>query len=74
MGGERFETTQPEAYLFGENQDLNFLGNRPVAVSITYKYSNSLKLYFHQQILCSFISSFHILPLKFMIPHELWRV
>ncbi|ELT89988.1 hypothetical protein CAPTEDRAFT_155141 [Capitella teleta] len=30
MGGERFETTQPEAYLFGENQDLNFLGNKPV--------------------------------------------
>ena len=34
MGGERFDTTQPEAYLFGENQDLNFLGNRPVPVSI----------------------------------------
>ena len=32
MGGERFETTQPEAYLFGENQDLNFLGNKPVPV------------------------------------------
>ncbi|KFM79220.1 RING finger protein 157, partial [Stegodyphus mimosarum] len=29
MGGERFETTQPEAYLFGENMDLNFLGGRP---------------------------------------------
>ena len=33
MGGERFDTTQPEAYLFGENQDLNFLGNRPIPVS-----------------------------------------
>ncbi|XP_078611373.1 uncharacterized protein LOC144881888 isoform X2 [Branchiostoma floridae x Branchiostoma japonicum] len=30
MGGERFDTTQPEAYLFGENSDLNFLGNRPL--------------------------------------------
>ncbi|GAB6029306.1 hypothetical protein CHUAL_005071 [Chamberlinius hualienensis] len=30
MGGERFDTSQPEAYLFGENSDLNFLGNRPV--------------------------------------------
>ncbi|KAK2151839.1 hypothetical protein LSH36_349g03001 [Paralvinella palmiformis] len=30
MGGDRFETTQPESYLFGENQDLNFLGNRPI--------------------------------------------
>ncbi|XP_014663747.1 PREDICTED: probable E3 ubiquitin-protein ligase MGRN1 [Priapulus caudatus] len=29
MGGERFDTTPPEAYLFGENADLNFLGNRP---------------------------------------------
>ena len=34
MGGERFDTTQPEAYLFGENQDLNFLGNRPVPVGL----------------------------------------
>ncbi|XP_011506152.1 PREDICTED: RING finger protein 157 [Ceratosolen solmsi marchali] len=29
MGGERFDTPQPEAYLFGENTDLNFLGSRP---------------------------------------------
>ncbi|KAL0272083.1 UNVERIFIED_CONTAM: hypothetical protein PYX00_005192 [Menopon gallinae] len=29
MGGERFDTPQPEAYLFGENVDLNFLGSRP---------------------------------------------
>ncbi|XP_048479551.1 E3 ubiquitin-protein ligase MGRN1 isoform X2 [Plutella xylostella] len=29
MGGERFDTPQPEAYLFGENADLNFLGCRP---------------------------------------------
>lgn len=34
MGGERFDTPQPEAYLFGENGDLNFLGSRPTAVSI----------------------------------------
>lgn len=33
MGGERFDTPQPEAYLFGENGDLNFLGSRPTAVS-----------------------------------------
>lgn len=32
MGGERFDTSQPEAYLFGENGDLNFLGSRPTAV------------------------------------------
>ncbi|KAJ0180280.1 hypothetical protein K1T71_003684 [Dendrolimus kikuchii] len=29
MGGERFDTPQPEAFLFGENADLNFLGSRP---------------------------------------------
>lgn len=34
MGGERFDTPQPEAYLFGENGDLNFLGSRPTAVSM----------------------------------------
>ena len=33
MGGEKFETPQPEAYLFGENSDLNFLSNRPAQVS-----------------------------------------
>ncbi|XP_077590209.1 E3 ubiquitin-protein ligase MGRN1b isoform X1 [Stigmatopora nigra] len=30
MGGEKFDTPHPEGYLFGENMDLNFLGNRPV--------------------------------------------
>ncbi|XP_059509552.1 E3 ubiquitin ligase RNF157 isoform X2 [Stegostoma tigrinum] len=30
MGGERFDSTHPEGYLFGENSDLNFLGLRPV--------------------------------------------
>lgn len=29
MGGERFDTAQPEMYLFGENMDVNFLGSRP---------------------------------------------
>ncbi|XP_067881447.1 E3 ubiquitin ligase RNF157-like [Heterodontus francisci] len=31
MGGETFDSTHPEGYLFGENSDLNFLGIRPVA-------------------------------------------
>nr|XP_058904057.1 E3 ubiquitin ligase RNF157 isoform X2 [Kogia breviceps] len=30
MGGEKFDSAHPEGYLFGENSDLNFLGNRPV--------------------------------------------
>ena len=38
MGGERFETVQPEMYLFGENQDLNYLGSRPVPVGRCYLY------------------------------------
>lgn len=33
MGGEKFDTPHPEGYLFGENMDLNFLGNRPVQVN-----------------------------------------
>ncbi|CAJ0945260.1 unnamed protein product, partial [Mesorhabditis belari] len=28
MGGERYELAKPEAYLFGENSDLDLLGNR----------------------------------------------
>ena len=36
MGGEKFDSTHPEGYLFGENTDLNFLGIRPVAVGIRY--------------------------------------
>lgn len=35
MGGEKFDSTHPEGYLFGENSDLNFLGNRPVVVGIS---------------------------------------
>lgn len=45
MGGERFDTPQPEAYLFGENADLNFLGSRPTAVN------NSTASYFEQPFL-----------------------
>uniref|UniRef100_A0A914WFP7 RING-type E3 ubiquitin transferase n=1 Tax=Plectus sambesii TaxID=2011161 RepID=A0A914WFP7_9BILA len=30
MGGERFELSQPEAFLFGDNSDLDFLGTKPV--------------------------------------------
>jgi len=30
MGGEKFDSPQPESFLFGENSDLNFLGSKPV--------------------------------------------
>lgn len=36
MGGERFDTPQPESYLFGENTDLNFLGSRPTPVKMHF--------------------------------------
>ncbi|KAI2799666.1 hypothetical protein BLOT_011572 [Blomia tropicalis] len=29
MGGDKFEMAQPEAYLFGDNLDLNYLGGKP---------------------------------------------
>ena len=31
MGGEKFDSPQPESFLFGENNDLNNLGSRAVA-------------------------------------------
>lgn len=43
MGGEKFDTPHPEGYLFGENMDLNFLGNRPVQAS---SYILSVLLFF----------------------------
>jgi len=30
MGGEKFDSPQPESFLFGENSDLNFLGCKPI--------------------------------------------
>lgn len=34
MGGKKFDTAQPEGYLFGDNSDLNYLGPKPHNVSI----------------------------------------
>lgn len=31
MGGEKFDSPQPESFLFGDNSDLNFLGGKPLA-------------------------------------------
>ena len=44
MGGERFDTNQQDTYLFGENEDLNFLGNKPVPVSVKFIWCNSVVL------------------------------
>ncbi|XP_037094209.1 LOW QUALITY PROTEIN: E3 ubiquitin-protein ligase MGRN1-like [Pollicipes pollicipes] len=47
MGGDKFETPQPEAYLFGENSDLNFLSSKPApcpyALSAPNEPSKTLK-------------------------------
>ena len=29
LGGKKFEVAQPEAFLFGDNTDLNYLGPQP---------------------------------------------
>ena len=31
MGGEKFDSPQPESFLFGENSDLNYLGSKPIS-------------------------------------------
>uniref|UniRef100_A0A5S6QS64 RING-type E3 ubiquitin transferase n=1 Tax=Trichuris muris TaxID=70415 RepID=A0A5S6QS64_TRIMR len=40
LGDERFETPQPECFLFGENKDLNFLCRKPVAYPYVYQSSS----------------------------------
>ena len=60
MGGERFDVQQPEAYLFGDNSDLNFLGNRPVPVSHNTHMCNFSYKKFYKTIFISF----HILHHK----------
>lgn len=69
MGGERFDTPQPEAYLFGENADLNFLGSKPTPVSIFHCFCMSCS-YFETFVICSF----HIHLLKQMNPQKPSRV
>lgn len=61
MGGEKFDTPHPEGYLFGENMDLNFLGNRPVQVT-NYVLLPSLVCIFKSK--CLYIS-FATVALKY---------
>ena len=55
MGGERFDTNQQDTYLFGENEDLNFLGSKPVPVSqlsnLTLDVWQPIEYFFHYYIL-----------------------
>lgn len=50
MGGEKFDTPQPEAYLFGDNMDLNFLGNKPIPVSLNSVWILCIIKYCHEGI------------------------
>ena len=34
MAGERFDNINSETFLFGENNDLNYLSSKPVPVSL----------------------------------------
>lgn len=57
MGGEKFDSTHPEGYLFGENTDLNFLGTRPVAV-------RSLRSWSFPSHLFLLMKTIHVLTVK----------
>jgi hypothetical protein len=35
MGGELYDTTKPDVFLFGDQQDLELLGNKPIKVCLT---------------------------------------
>ncbi len=71
MGGEKFDTPHPEGYLFGENMDLNFLGNRPVQVT---KWNNLKTLrvwhFSHVFLTHTFWSCFPQFPYVTPAPHE----
>lgn len=36
MGGERYEVAKPEAFLFGDNSDLDLLGTKPAQVFVYF--------------------------------------
>lgn len=55
MGGERFEISQPEAFLFGDNSDLDFLGTKPVMVNHYYLIQQILMRTYASVSLCTTI-------------------
>lgn len=40
MGNDKFDVSQPESYLFGENYDLNYLGGKPSPFPYTAPFPN----------------------------------
>ena len=53
MAGERFDNINSETFLFGENNDLNYLSSKPVPVSmccLSYTRDNEKRLIFFRAI------------------------
>ncbi len=71
MGGEKFDTPHPEGYLFGENMDLNFLGNRPVQVT-KWNHLKTLRIWHFSHVFLThtFWSCFPQFPYVTPAPHE----
>lgn len=49
MGGEKYELAKPEAFLFGENSDLDILGDKPVLVGCTESLIQKVELEFRRE-------------------------
>lgn len=73
MGGEKFDTPHPEGYLFGENMDLNFLGNRPVQVKTSPHVPSWLHVLSRFNPASPSCSS-HTWHLRLTSPWRLWGV
>ena len=50
MGGEKFDTVNPECFLFGENNDLNYLCNKPTPVSWNLYFSENGQAWIENRI------------------------
>ncbi|KRY01880.1 putative E3 ubiquitin-protein ligase MGRN1 [Trichinella pseudospiralis] len=65
LGEERFETPQPESFLFGENLDLNFLGN---PVNYPYLHQSASEPY---NVLNCFLYTFTVFFFNLIFPASL---
>lgn len=73
MGGEKFDTPHPEGYLFGENMDLNFLGNRPVQVR-TDRQTLSPGIFFFFFLALHIMLSFSAYPAVLCTSFHTWHL
>ena len=47
LGNCKFNSPSPEVFLFGENNDLNYLGSHPVTVTMTISYRSHVCIRVH---------------------------